>query len=86
MLATTSTRQATSALSLTAPFTRQSLNNLRHILADSYVEDNEKYDPAEAHAAVLVPLCNVNNQPGILLEVRGKLRTHAGEVRCDMFS
>ncbi|KZT51934.1 hypothetical protein CALCODRAFT_502918 [Calocera cornea HHB12733] len=31
-------------------------------------------------AAVLVPLCNVNGHPGILFEVRGKLRSHAGEV------
>jgi hypothetical protein len=38
-------------------------------------------DPKEGHAAVLIPLCNVNDQPGILLELRGKLRTHSGEVR-----
>ncbi|KAI0295960.1 NUDIX hydrolase domain-like protein [Russula brevipes] len=36
--------------------------------------------PKEKHAAVLIPLCNVNNQPGVLLELRGKLRTHSGEV------
>jgi hypothetical protein len=39
-------------------------------------------DPKEEHAAVLIPLCNVNDQPGILLELRGKLRTHSGEIRC----
>ncbi len=39
-------------------------------------------DPKEVHAAVLIPLCNVNDQPGILLELRGKLRTHSGEIRC----
>ncbi|KIY52924.1 hypothetical protein FISHEDRAFT_28428, partial [Fistulina hepatica ATCC 64428] len=34
------------------------------------------------NAAVLVPLCNIRNQPGILLEVRGKtMRSHSGEVR-----
>lgn len=33
-------------------------------------------------AAVLIALCNVDGQPGILLEVRGKLRTHSGEIRC----
>jgi len=30
----------------------------------------------ETHAAVLVPLCNLNDNPGLLLEVRGKLRAH----------
>ncbi|KAG1741077.1 NUDIX hydrolase domain-like protein [Suillus lakei] len=35
----------------------------------------------EANAAVLVPLCNVDGVPGVLLELRGgKLRSHAGEV------
>ena len=38
-------------------------------------------DPTETHAAVLVPFCNLNGNPGILLEVRGKLRAHSGEVR-----
>ncbi|KAF9245297.1 hypothetical protein BU15DRAFT_85628 [Melanogaster broomeanus] len=38
-------------------------------------------NPTEAHAAVLVPLCNVDDVPGVLLEVRGRLRTHSGEVR-----
>jgi len=37
-------------------------------------------DPKEKHAAVLIPLCNVTNQPSILLQLRGKLRTHSGEV------
>ena len=40
-------------------------------------------DPKEKHAAVLIPLCNINDKAGILLELRGKLRTHSGEVRCD---
>ncbi|KZT37954.1 hypothetical protein SISSUDRAFT_986927 [Sistotremastrum suecicum HHB10207 ss-3] len=31
-------------------------------------------------AAVLVPLCNVEGKPSILFEVRGNLRSHAGEV------
>ena len=37
--------------------------------------------PAETHATVLVPLCNLNDNPGLLLEVGGKLRAHSGEVR-----
>ncbi|KAH9840223.1 uncharacterized protein C8Q71DRAFT_795355 [Rhodofomes roseus] len=57
---------------ITSPFTRSSLNSIRSILASS--------DTQEAHAAVLIPLCNVDNKPGVLLEVRGKLRTHSGEV------
>ncbi|KAG1907689.1 NUDIX hydrolase domain-like protein [Suillus fuscotomentosus] len=37
--------------------------------------------PGEVNAAVLVPLCNVDGVPGVLLELRGgKLRSHAGEV------
>ncbi|KAG0699758.1 NUDIX hydrolase domain-like protein [Suillus ampliporus] len=37
--------------------------------------------PDEVNAAVLVPLCNVDGVPGVLLELRGgKLRSHAGEV------
>jgi len=41
--------------------------------------------PVETHAAVIIPLCNLNGNPGLLLEVRGKLRTHSGEVRCAFF-
>lgn len=37
-------------------------------------------DSQLVNAAVLVPLCNVDNRPGLILEVRGKLRTHSGEV------
>jgi len=36
--------------------------------------------PIVPNAAVLVPLCNINGNPGILFEVRGKLRHHSGEV------
>jgi hypothetical protein len=37
---------------------------------------------ADGNAAVLIPFCNVRGVPGILMQVRGKLRTHSGEVRC----
>lgn len=65
--------------SLSKPFTRSSLNFIRSRLAKVYSEG--AYNHSETNAAVLVPFCNVNNKPGILLEVRGKLRTHSGEVR-----
>ena len=75
------TIQSTRPLSLTSPFTRSTLNSIRKTLENTYPEHDIPYDPSEPHAAVLVPFCNVNNRPGILLEVRGKLRTHSGEVR-----
>ncbi|KAK7687940.1 hypothetical protein QCA50_009159 [Cerrena zonata] len=67
-------------LSLSSPLTRSTLNSIRKTLETIYPEHDIHYDPSETHAAVLVPLCNINNRPGILLEVRGKLRTHSGEV------
>ncbi|THH28575.1 hypothetical protein EUX98_g5614 [Antrodiella citrinella] len=77
-------RPASSIVSLTNPFTSSTLSTIRAALAATYsrAEDHPEYayDPKETHAAVLVPLCNVNNKPGILLEVRGKLRTHSGET------
>ncbi|TCD71865.1 hypothetical protein EIP91_003208 [Steccherinum ochraceum] len=80
----TSARSAASVVSLTSPFTPSTLLTIRSTLNAAYsrAEHNSEYqyDPSETHAAVLVPLCNVNNKPGILLEVRGKLRTHSGEV------
>ena len=78
----TSTRPA---FSLTAPFTRKSLHAIRSALSQAYHEEKHQFDPSERHAAVLVPLCNVKDRPGILFEVRGnKLRTHSGEVRCEL--
>jgi len=64
------------------PLTRKSLTAIRAALtraAQDYAPIAA--EPKEGHAAVLIPLCNVNDQPGILLELRGKLRTHSGEVR-----
>lgn len=75
-------RPGSSQLSLTAPLTRNALNVIRNALEEHYTTQAEPYDPSETHAAVLAPFCNVNGRPGILLEVRGKLRTHSGEVRC----
>lgn len=78
-----SPRPAMSTLSLTAPLTRNSLNIIRNLLEEHYSTQTESFDPDEVHAAVLAPFCNVNGKPGVLLEVRGKLRTHSGEVRCE---
>ncbi|KIK23610.1 hypothetical protein PISMIDRAFT_679043 [Pisolithus microcarpus 441] len=71
-----------SAISLTAPFTRNSLDTIRAALLDytTGARLSSGPDPNESHAAVLVPLCNVDGVPGVLLEVRGNLRSHPGEV------
>ena len=79
-------------LSTNKPITPQTLIHIRNALniALSKSEkgstlDTKKHSGSwisnEQHAAVLIPLANVNDVPGILLEVRGALRTHAGEVR-----
>jgi hypothetical protein len=66
---------------LSVPFTRKSLTEIRAALTSAAEDYPTAADPKEGHAAVLIPLCNVNDQPGILLELRGKLRKHSGEVR-----
>jgi hypothetical protein len=64
------------------PLTRNSLTEIRAALTRAAQDYTPiATDPKEGHAAVLIPLCNVNDQPGILLELRGKLRTHSSEVR-----
>ncbi|KAF8479773.1 NUDIX hydrolase domain-like protein [Russula ochroleuca] len=65
---------------LSVPFTRKSLTEIRAALTSAAEDYPTAADPKEGHAAVLIPLCNVNDQPGILLELRGKLRKHSGEV------
>ncbi|OSD02975.1 hypothetical protein PYCCODRAFT_1409874 [Trametes coccinea BRFM310] len=79
-LASLSPSSSKAIVSLTQPLTRRSCNAIRNALADAYSQSEHARDPEEVHAAVLVPFCNVNGTPGILLEVRGKLRTHSGEV------
>ncbi|KDQ19091.1 hypothetical protein BOTBODRAFT_483653 [Botryobasidium botryosum FD-172 SS1] len=83
-------------LSLTDPFTATSLASIRNVLKAKQASIPELASeiesfastggarvgaPLRKKAAVLVPLCNVDGVPGILLEVRGKLRHHSGEVR-----
>lgn len=89
---TTSTNNASRRLpnpnltaALSVPFTRKSLAAIRDALTGA-AQDYPPVatDPKEGHAAVLIPLCNVNDQPSILLELRGKLRTHSGEVRYEL--
>jgi hypothetical protein len=71
-----------SIISLTSPFTTNSLRTLQNALAATTPKSQTKVIPDEINAAVLVPLCNVDGVPGVLLELRGgKLRSHAGEVR-----
>jgi hypothetical protein len=82
-LTTTSTRLPyPKPTAVSIPFTRNSLSAIRAALTRAAQDYTPiAADPKEGHAAVLIPLCNVNDQPGILLELRGKLRTHSGEVR-----
>ncbi|KAI5832239.1 hypothetical protein K523DRAFT_361818 [Schizophyllum commune Tattone D] len=70
-------------LSLRQPFTPRILATISQTLKARApaVCVQADAEPVRARAGVLVPLCNVNDVPGILFEVRGKaLRTHSGEV------
>lgn len=85
------------SFSLTKPFTHRTLGAIRAALRTAAVEsDLEAHqqqirqtdaESGAVHgkvipdAAVLVPLCNVRGCPAVLFEVRGNLRTHAGEIR-----
>lgn len=70
-----------SALMLTRPFTPNTLELVREALR-SVAPPTLQPHSKSIHAAVLIPFCNVDGKPGILLEVRGKsLRSHPGEVR-----
>lgn len=82
MFRTVTTNSSPSLISLTSPFSRNSLNTIRAALSlvSSRIPLNN-FDVGETNAAVLIPFCNVKGTPGILFEVRGQLRTHSGEVR-----
>ncbi|KAL0953518.1 hypothetical protein HGRIS_004742 [Hohenbuehelia grisea] len=77
-------------LSLRSPLTRQALDTLRTALASNDAPSRHPVSDVnginastgkQGQAAVLLPLCNVNNIPGIILEVRAKsLRSHSGEI------
>ena len=71
-----------------SPLTVGSLRRLAAALPQNLIDsssDSSIIDPPEnaKSAAVLVALSNVGGQPGVLLELRGKLRTHSGEIRCN---
>ncbi|CAE7154444.1 unnamed protein product [Rhizoctonia solani] len=85
-------RTSSPHLSLTSPITRNTLHSLRKrfgVVRSKYPQEPKwpftptsilAEEDSRPRAAVLVPLCNVNGRPGLLLEVRGKLRNHGGEV------
>jgi len=74
-------RSTSPHLSLTAPLTGHSVLAIRKALQHAMSQQSHiQPDSQLVNAAVLVPLCNVDNRPGLILEVRGKLRTHSGEV------
>lgn len=70
------------------PLTLDSLSRIAKLLPHTLFDGaRELEDPSLTNefdnktASVLLALCNVDNVPGVLLEVRGKLRTHSGEIR-----
>ncbi|KAJ3720949.1 NUDIX hydrolase domain-like protein [Lentinula raphanica] len=67
---------------LTRPLTRRSLKSIQDGLINAqHLDDQIPTELAPGNAAVLIPLANVMDVPGILLEVRGKMmRNHSGEV------
>ncbi|KIL69445.1 hypothetical protein M378DRAFT_157718 [Amanita muscaria Koide BX008] len=73
---------SSSSISVTRPFSSNTLEIIRDALrnvAQPVPTPLPHLKPS--HAAVLIPLCNVDGKPGILLQVRGKsLRNHPGEV------
>lgn len=70
-------------VSLTEPLSRRSCAIIRDALDCSCSQSENAHNAASdtLDAAVLIPFCNVDGKPGVLLQVRGKLRTHSGEVR-----
>jgi len=76
---------SSAVVSLSKPFTPNSLLKIRNVLKATKFSGKpiEEHTPKNRNAAVLIPLCNVGGEPGILLEVRAKtLSTHSGEIRC----
>ncbi|KAG8854571.1 hypothetical protein FRB96_007441 [Tulasnella sp. 330] len=67
-------------LSIDKPLSSHHLAKIRARLAVANPEVPALPNASVRSAAVLIPLCNVDGQPGILYEVRGQLRHHAGEV------
>ncbi|EDR14643.1 uncharacterized protein LACBIDRAFT_305483 [Laccaria bicolor S238N-H82] len=72
------------SIPLNKPLTPSTLNTIERVLKLNQINSSEEQPPNSAvkrNAAVLIPFCNVDEKPGILLELRaGSLRTHSGEV------
>jgi hypothetical protein len=77
----TVTSSSSPLLSLTSPFSQSSLKAIKVALAAKLPRETER-DEKRSNGAVLIPFCNVDGTPSVLLTVRGKLRVHSGEVRC----
>ncbi|KIJ55408.1 hypothetical protein M422DRAFT_24012 [Sphaerobolus stellatus SS14] len=67
-------------VSLEGPLTRKRVDIIRSLLVYNLNTKGLCEDQPDPTAAVLIPLCNVNGEAGVLFEVRGKLRHHGGEV------
>lgn len=68
-----------SRIPLNKPFTPRTLRSLREILTTPGTYASYEHP---TNAAVLIPFCNVDNEPSVLFELRAKaLRSHSGEVR-----
>ncbi|TFK18980.1 hypothetical protein FA15DRAFT_760332 [Coprinopsis marcescibilis] len=80
----TCSQRAVSSLALpwlTRPFTPKSLGHIRRLLDADIIDASFNHFQKSGNAAVLVPLCNVDNEPSIIFELRAKkLRSHSGEV------
>ncbi|KAF8909340.1 NUDIX hydrolase domain-like protein, partial [Gymnopilus junonius] len=83
-LRATHSLSSTALISLTKPFTPNTLQLLRNALNHdkaSSLPPVSGTPPKSRSAAVLIPFCNVGGEPSILLEVRAKsLRSHSGEI------
>ncbi len=74
---------SSSCVNVSKPFTKGSLRKVQTLLKPLLTSDAGRslVNLRKRNAAILLPLCNFHNVPGILFEVRGKsMRTHSGEV------
>ncbi|KAF9045697.1 hypothetical protein BDZ89DRAFT_1127618 [Hymenopellis radicata] len=74
---------SSSCVNVSKPFTKRSLRKIQTLLNPLLTSDAGRplVNLRKRNAAILIPLCNFHNVPGILFEVRGKsMRTHSGEV------
>ncbi|KAJ7623463.1 hypothetical protein FB45DRAFT_106355 [Roridomyces roridus] len=68
---------------LSRPLTLNALTTIRGALLDSHKPPELASLDKKQNAAILIPFCNVQDVPGILLQVRSRtMRSHSGEVSC----